>query len=212
VLMQVSAIAMDYGGVTVQMPRALLNDLMGDGDVASGANLLVASDARADFYKAVARMPQVVSAGSRDDTVAMFRSAVSAALITEMTFFLGFAGAIAFGIAFNISRIELSDRARDLATLRVLGFTPVECSYILGGEIVLLSLVATPAGILGGIGLAHLMSMGFAAQELYLQLTITPHGLAVAFTVYLGAIVVAMALVAQRIWHFDLVAVLKTRD
>jgi putative ABC transport system permease protein len=208
----VSAIAQDYAGLTAYMARHALNRLMADGDLASGADLIVASDRRGDFYRAIATMPQIVSAGSRDDTVATFRSAVSAVLTTEMTFFLGFAGAIAFGIAYNISRIALTDRARDLATLRVLGFTPIECAYILSGELVLLALIAVPIGILGGFALAKALVTAFARQDFYLPFTISPSGLGLAFTTYLAAVMLATVMVAQRIWQFDLVAVLKTRD
>jgi putative ABC transport system permease protein len=208
----VSAIDQDYAGLTAHMTRHALNRLMGEGDVASGADLVITTDHRGDFYRAIARIPQIVSAGSRDDTVAMFRSAVTAAMTIEMAFYLGFAAAIAFGIAYNISRIALTDRARDLATLRVLGFSPIECAYILCGELALLALIATPIGLAGGLALAHALVAAFTRQDFYLPFVISSGGLGLAFAAYLAAVAVAAALVAQRIWHFDLVAVLKTRD
>jgi hypothetical protein len=139
------------------------------------------------------------------------RSAVAAVLTTEMAFFLGFAAAIAFGVAYNISRIALADRARDLATLRVLGFGRAECAYILS-ELGLLALAATPLGVLGSFALADALITAFTRQDFYLPFHITAKGLGVAFTTYLSAVILAAALVAQRIWRFDLVAVLKTRD
>ena len=185
---------------------------MGEGDLASGADLVIATDQRGDFYRAIARIPQIVSAGSRDDTVATFRSAIAATMTIEMTFFLGFAAAIAFGIAYNISRIALTDRARDLATLRVLGFSPIECAYILCGELMLLALVAAPIGLAGGFALAHALVTAFTRQDFYLPFVISSGGLGLAFATYLAAVALAAAMVAQRIWRFDLVAVLKTRD
>ena len=88
----------------------------------SGAELLVAPDARPSFYKAIERTPQIVGASSRDDTVKGWRQAMAEAFRTTMSFYVGFAGAIAFGVAYNMCRISLSERGRDLATLRVLGF------------------------------------------------------------------------------------------
>jgi putative ABC transport system permease protein len=211
-LLPVSAIDQDYAGLTVHMDRVALNRLMGESDLASGADLVIAADQRDAFYRTLAHTPQIVSAGSRNDTVATFRSAVAATMTTEMTFFLGFAGAIAFGIAYNISRIALSDRARDLATLRVLGFSPAECAYILSGELVSLALVAAPIGVAGGFGLAHALVAAFTRQDFYLPFVIGPSGLGLAFTTYLAAVILAAAMVAQRVWRFDLVAVLKTRD
>ena len=211
-LLPVTAIADDYAGLTAYMDRDALNHVMGDGNVASGADLLVAEDERGDFYRAMARMPQAVGAASRADTVASFRSAVSAALTVEMTFFLGFAAAIAFGVAYNVSRIALADRARDLATLRVLGFDPMECAYILSGELLFLALSATPFGLLGGVALAKALATAFARQDFYVPFVISPRGLGLAFVVYLSAVVIAAALVVQRIWTLDLVSVLKTRE
>ncbi len=211
-LLPVTAVAQDYGGLTAQMARRELNRAVGEGDLASGADLTVRGDERSAFYRAVARTPQVVSAGSRDDTVRSFRSTVTAAMLIEMVMYLGFAAAIAFGVAYNISRIALADRARDLATMQVLGFRPVECAYVLGGELVLLALAAIPMGIAGGVGLGAALVQAFTRQDFYLPLAISAHGLGVAFAVYVAAVVLATGLVCQRVWRLDLVSVLKTRD
>jgi putative ABC transport system permease protein len=211
-LLPVTAIANDYAGLTAYMTRSALNRAMGDGDLASAADLLLATDRRGDFYRAITSMPQIASAASRDDTVASFRSAVSQALTIEMSFFLGFAAAIAFGVAYNISRIALADRARDLATLRVLGFGPMECAYILTGELLFLALVAMPLGAWGGTVMAHALVTAFARQDFYLPLALTTRGLGISFATYLAAVVIAALLVVHRIWRFDLVAVLKTRE
>ena len=133
-------------------------------------------------------------------------------LTFEMSFFLGFAGAIAFGIAYNIIRIALADRARDLATLQVLGFGHAECAYILTGELLLLALVALPVGVLGGLGLARALANAFARQDFYVPFVLTSQGLGISCGAYLAAVGIAAALVARRIWGFDLVAVLKTRE
>jgi len=211
-LLPVTAISDDYAGLTAYMARDALNRAMGDGDMASGADLLVAPNIRGDFYRSLARIPQVVSAASRDDTVASFRSAVSDVLTIEMSFFLGFAGAIAFGLAYNISRIALADRSRDLATLCVLGFGPAECAYILSGELVFLALLATPIGVAEGLALEKLLVNAFTRQDFYLPFLVTPQGLGIAVTTYLSAVILAAGLVAQRIWRLDLVTVLKTRE
>jgi putative ABC transport system permease protein len=211
-MLPVTGIADVPMGLTAYMARPALNRIMADGDLASGVDLLLNTDQRGEFYRAIARLPQVVSAASRDDTVASFRSAISQVLTVEMTFFLGFAAAIAFGVAYNISRIALADRARDLATLRVLGFGRIECAYILAGELLWLAVVAVPFGIGGGVALAHTLANAFARQDLYLPVVITPGGLGRSCGVYLAAVTTAAALSVQRIWRFDLVAVLKTRE
>ena len=59
-----------------------------------------------------------------------------------------FAGVIAFGVVYNAARVSLSERSRELASLRVLGFTRAEISLILLGELALLTLAALPVGAL----------------------------------------------------------------
>lgn len=212
VVLPVTGMSRDYAGLGVFMDRLQLDRLMGDGDVATAAGLLVAADARPQFYAAVERTPQIVAAVSRADTVSAFRSAMLQTLTTEMTFYLAFASAIAFGIAYNICRINLAERGRDLATLRVLGFDQSECAYILAGEMLLLALAAGPLGVLGGQGLAQLLVQAFQHQDLRLPAVITPDAYGRSLLTYLLAVAVATALVTRRIWVLDLVAVLKTRE
>ncbi len=212
VVLPVTALAQDYAGLSAFIARDALNRLMGDGDVASGASLLTAADQRPAFYRAIERAPMIAAAASRADTVAAFRTTVAQAVNVEMGFFLGFAGAIAFGVAYNVSRIALVDRARDLATLRVLGFDQLECAYILLGEILFLALLATPLGVLGGIGLAKALVVAFSRQEMQFPFIITARGYGMAFAAYLAAVLAAVALVGRRIWSLDLVTALKTRE
>jgi putative ABC transport system permease protein len=199
-------------GETAYIRRDEINKLMADGDLVSAVDVVVDPGRRAEFYRALSSVPQVVSAASRDDTVASFRSATLEAMLIEMSFFIGLATAIAFGVAYNISRIALADRARDLATLRVLGFGRAECAYILAGELSALAVVAAPLGLLGGVGIAHALIAAFTNQGLYLPLAISAHDVGVSCAVYGGSIVTAVLLTARRIWTFDLVSVLKTRE
>lgn len=212
VVLPVTGVSRDYAGLGVFMDRAQLDRLMGDGDVASAAGLLVAADKRPAFYDAVERTPQIVAAVSRTDTVAAFRSAVVQTLTTEMAFYLAFASAIAFGVAYNICRINLAERGRDLATLRVLGFEQGECAFILAGEITLLAFLAIPVGLFGGRGLAQLLVQAFQHQDLRLPAIITPGAYGLSILVYVVAVGVATALVTRRVWTLNLVAVLKTRE
>jgi len=210
--LRVTGLANDFSGDAIYMSRPMLNHLLAEGDVANAAHLLVASDRRRDFYTALQRIPQVISAGSRDDTVASWRRALIEAFRVSMTFYVGFAGAIAFGVAYNMSRVTLSERARDLATLRVLGFRRRECAYILLGELMVLALAALPLGLVGGHELARGLVTAYARDELRLPFTLTAESYAVSLTAYVAAVALAAAIVGRRIWGLDMVAVLKTRE
>ncbi len=71
-----------------------------------------------------------------------------------------FSSVIAFGVVYNAARISLSERSRELASLRVLGFTRAEISLILLGELGVILLVAVPAGLLLGYALAGAVGAG----------------------------------------------------
>jgi putative ABC transport system permease protein len=208
----VTGLAQDYSGYAAYMPRATLNRLMGDGDVANGAQLMVAADLRPAFYRALERAPFVVGASSRDDTVRAWRQAMTEAFRVNITFYVGFAAAIAFGVAYNLVRISLAERARDLATLHVLGFAHGECAYILAGELAIIVLAATPLGLAGGHLLAHALGAAYSRDELRLPLIITARSYGLSLAAYLAAVAAAALLVVWRVWRLDLVAVLKTRE
>jgi len=208
----ITGLARDYSGFSAYMDRRELNRLMGEGDVANGAQLLVAPDRRQAFYRALEAMPQIVGASSRDDTVAAWRQAMAEAFRVTITFYVGFAGAIAFGVAYNTCRISLSERSRDLATLHLLGFGHGECAYILVGELVLLALAAVPFGVLGGQALAHGLVAAYSREDVRLPAVINARSYGVAVAAYLAAVVIGGGLVARRVWGLDLVAVLKTRE
>ncbi len=212
VILPISGLAEDFSGYAAYIERSTLNQIMGDGDLASGAQLLTASDLDEKFYASVEQRPLIIAASSRDDVSAGYRQAMIEGMRVNMTFYIGFAAAIAFGVAFNTSRIALSERARDLATLQVLGFARRECAYILLGELLALSLFALPAGLVGGVLLARGMVIAFERDGVRLPLIITAQSYGVSLAAFFGAILLAAALVGPRVWKLDLVAVLKTRE
>jgi putative ABC transport system permease protein len=208
----VVALASDFSGLNAFLPRATLNRMLGEGDLASGADLLTVPDSAATFYRHIETIPQIVAAGSRDDTVGVWRRTMARTFVISMVFYLGFAGAIAFGVAYNTGRITLAERSRDLATLQVLGFTRPECAYILFGEMGLLGLLATPAGLLLGRGFAHTLAALYSREEVRLPVLITAHTLGVSLAAYAAAITLAALLLVRRLWRLDMVAVLKSRE
>ena len=211
-LLPVTALSQDYSGYAAYIDRRRLNRLMGEGDVISGAQLLVAADARPAYYAAVEDAPQIVGSASRDDTVASWRQAMSEAFSTTITYYVGFAAAIAFGVAYNTSRISFSERARDLATLRVLGFGPWACVYVLAGELMVLTLLAVPLGALGGQALAHGLVAAYSREEVSLPAMINARSYGIALAAFVTAVLLAGGIVVRRVWTLDLVHVLKTRE
>ena len=209
---QVVALSDDLSGLFAYVERRRLNALLGDGDLSSGANLLVAADALPELYRAITRRPQVAGIALRDAIVRNWRTRVAGEMVVTISIDVLFGALIAFGVAYNMGRITLAERSRDLATLQVLGFTPGECAYVLCGELALLALAAAPLGVGLGVGVAHGIAAAFSRDELRLPVVVGPATVGLALSAYAASVAIAAWTVARRVPRMELVAVLKTRE
>jgi putative ABC transport system permease protein len=123
-----------------------------------------------------------------------------------------FAAIIAFGVVYNTTRIALSERGAELATLRVIGFTRAEVAYILLGEVVVVTLAALPLSMTIGYGLAAATVKAFDTDVYRLPLVVTARTYAVSLLTTLVTAVVSALIVRRRLNRLDLIAVLKTRE
>jgi putative ABC transport system permease protein len=155
-------------------------------------------------------LPRLSAITLKDAAIRTFDETMAETIMIFVSFFVAFSCALAFGVTYNAARIALSERGRELATLRVLGFTRAEISYLLLGEIALLTLAALPLGCLIGQGLARLIVTAFKT-ELYRVLFVvdasTYAWVMVVTTIVIG---VSALLVRRRLDWLDLIAVLKT--
>ena len=122
------------------------------------------------------------------------------------------AGLIAFGVLYNTARIALGERGRELASLRVLGFTRGEVAYILVGELALLTFAAIPVGWVVGAGLVQVIVRGLQTELYRVPAYLSTETLASATVVVLLAALISALIVIHRVRHLDLVEVLKTRE
>ena len=149
----------------------------------------------------------------RQAAIDSFNDTIGKIILTFVYFFAAFASALAFGVVYNSTRIALSERGRELASLRVLGFGRATISYILLGEVGLLILIALPLGCIAGWGLAWLITTTAFQTELFrLPLTIDASNYAKAALVVLAAALLSAVLVRRRLDRLDLISVLKTRE
>ncbi len=123
-----------------------------------------------------------------------------------------FASIIAFGVVYNSVRISLSERSRELATLRVIGFTRGEVSYVLLGELALVTIAAVPLGLRLGYGMAAAMLPALNSEMFRIPLVISSDTYALAAMTIVVATIVSAMVVRRRLDQLDLVEVLKTRE
>ncbi len=202
-----------YIGTPVYMEIGTLNRVMRERPAIDGAHLLVDPTAMPALFRALKKTPKVSGVLLRRAVIDTFEETMGKLLLVFVSFFAGFAATLAVGTTYNSARIALSERGRDLATLRVLGFSRAEVSYILLGEVAILTLLAMPLGCLAGYGLvAWVITNAFDTELFRLPLIIEDSTYGYAVLLGLAASIVTAALVRMRIDRLDLIAVLKTRE
>lgn len=201
-----------YIGMPAYMDIRALDRMLLERPSVGYVNLLVDDAERPALLAELKNLPEVSGVMFRQAAVDTFHDTMAETLLIYVGFFAGFAGALGFGVVYNSARIALSERGRELATLRVLGFDRVEVSYILLAEVALLVLVALPVGCLMGRGLAWIMTTAFETELYRVPLVIeaSTYGGSVLFAVAVTAL--SAALVRRRLDRLDLIAVLKTRE
>lgn len=210
--LRVDATVAETMGLNATIERSALNHALGEGDVASGFSLAVDRGQEAALLQATALMPRVAGAFSKA-TLLRNMQQISARNIRIMsTVMTAFAAVIAVGVVYNNARIALSERAWELASLRVLGFTRAEVSSLLLGELALWIAVALPLGMVLGWALVHQLSEWLKTDQFHFPVVILPRTYAWAAVCVAAAGVCSALIVRQRVDRLDLVAVLKTRE
>jgi len=193
------------------MDLHLLNDLMGDGRVLSGANLKVDETELPALYSAVKETPAVSSVALLNTSRQSFRDTLAQNINTMTAMFIALSATIAFGVVYNSVRIQLSERGRELASLRILGFTQGEVMLILFGEIIVLLLIAIPIGWVAGYILAGMVAAGMETELYRVPLVVDRDTYAKAAVVAIVSTLASAVIMRWRIARMDLIAVLKTR-
>jgi putative ABC transport system permease protein len=210
--MVVSAIVDEIVGISAYMDNRALNRFLREGPRVSGAWLLVDPAQVETLNEQLEDTPGVASVSSLRSMLQAFLDTSEEMQATSRTILLLFASVIAVGVVYNSARITLSERARELASLRVMGFTKAEVSTILLGEFAILLIAAIPIGWVLGYYLA-VVALSSVDSDLYrFPVVIQAGTYAFAALVVIVAGVATALLVRRRINHLDLVSVLKTRE
>lgn len=210
--LRVTGVVAEVIGAGAYLELETLHRLMRESAVLSGAALRVEPGARRRLWSVLKRRPGVSSVAVRDVMRASFDRTVAESFRISLASIVGFACLIAAGVVYNGARISLSERARELASLRVLGFTRREVASVLLVEQGSLTLAALPLGTLLGALLCWLMVRRFEAESFRLPFDLRPGTVAVSGLVVLAAAAVSAWAVTRRAARTDLVEVLKVRE
>jgi putative ABC transport system permease protein len=199
-------------GLSAYLDVRTLQRLLREGGTVSGAFLRVDAAAQDELHARLKRLPAVAGTTSRLAALHSFEATIAQSFSIFTTVLVVFACAIAAAMVYNAARIALSERGRELASLRVLGFTRREIAVLLLGEQALLTLLALPVGFAIGYQICRLLSRAYQRELFGIPLVVGNRSYLFALSVVLLSAVVSGWLVRRRLDRLDLVAVLKTRE
>jgi len=202
----------DFAGLGAYMEISSLHRLMREGESVSGAYLRLDENRLDAFLDKVREAPKIASLAVKRAVRGSFQKSTGEMIGMIQGVYFGFAVVVAFGVVYNSASIALSERSRDLATLRVIGFTHGEVVRIMIGEIVFLTVVALPIGLGIGSFLANLIIQTASTETVRLPLILSSRTYATAVLIVVVSATVSCAIVSRRIRMLDLLGVLKSTE
>lgn len=209
---RVAGLASEFIGVSAYMEISGLNRLMEEGPVLSGIFLAVDSTRQRAVLDDLKDRPRVAGITIQKEAIQAFYETLAETLLIFAFINTLLAGSIAFGVVYNSSRIAFSEHSRELASLRVLGFTRGEISYILLGELAVMTLAAIPFGFLIGWEFTRLIAASLASELYRIPVIIETSTYGFVATMVVAAAVISALIMRRKLYRLDLVAVLKTRE
>jgi putative ABC transport system permease protein len=208
----IESVVDEYLGVFAYARLDTLSRWIGEEDVLTGARLIVDPDHAEDLGAALKDQPTVASVSFKSQTVRNFRETIARSQDTSNTVLILFAGIIAFGVLYNAARISLSERERELGSLRVLGFNRREVGAVLAGENLLLAVLALIPGLGLGAFFAWLLTRLYETDLYRFPFVIHADSVLWTILVILFFAALANAAVIRRLNRMDVVEVLKARE
>jgi putative ABC transport system permease protein len=201
-----------YIGSPAYMEIGALSRLMRERPMVSAVHLQIDSNARGALFQRLKTLPMVGAVTLKEAAVSTFNETLAQTLLIFVSLFVFFSCTLAFGVTYNAARVALSERGRELATLRVLGFSRAEISYILLGETALLTCAALALGCACGYALTRLVVGAFETELYRVPFVIERSTYGWAIVACMLATCAAALIVRSRLDRLDLIGVLKTRE
>ncbi|HSH75754.1 MAG TPA: FtsX-like permease family protein, partial [Longimicrobiales bacterium] len=208
----VTDVVEDLLGVSAYMSVEPLRRLTREGPRASGAYLLADAERLDEVNRELKRAPAVASVASPATMLESFESQLEESIFVAIFFIVGFASVISVAVIYNGTRIALSERGRELASLRVLGFTRQEVATLLFGEQAVITLAAIPFGWAIGYALGYLVVSAMASETYRIPLVVSGATYFWTALITIAAATASGLLVRRRLNRMDLIAMLKTRE
>ena len=199
-------------GAPAYMELSALNTALGEPDRVSGAYLRIDTDRATQIYETLKDMPAIAGVSLREEARNAFQRMMDQGAGAMRYIMAIVAAIITFGIVYNSARIAFAERAHDLASLRVIGFTKGEAAFVLLGELAIITLIALPLGGLFGLAMAGAIAQGFSTDLYTIPTFLDAASVGTATLSVILAAAFSGWLVKRDVDRLDLVSALKSRE
>jgi putative ABC transport system permease protein len=208
----VTAIQQSYLGLTAFADFETMTALLGDGRAVTAVNVTTDINQTDTLYRKLKSLPSIASVMLMRASLRTFRETLAQNIHIMMAVYIVLATIITFGVVYNSARIQLSERARELASLRVLGFTTAEVSNILLGQIAFTVAAAIPIGFGLGYVFTYILISGFETELYRVPFIVNRATYGWAAVIVIATSIVSALIVRRRVGRLDLISVLKSRE
>lgn len=209
---RLAALAEDFAGLAAYMDLHALNRLLGEGDIVTSASFTVDRARREAFLQALKGIPRVGAVAIKESLRQEFQNTTAAMMNLIQGVYLILATIVAFGVVYNNAQISLAERARELATLRVIGFSRREVGAVLITELVALALIAVPLGLLLGAAFSAGIVSQVSTEAIRLPLVLTAQNYATAVLIVTIASVTSALFVLRKLDQLNLIGALRAPE
>ena len=202
----------DFAGLSAYMELHALNQMLGEGDVITGASFAIDGPRRNDFLRALKNTPRVSVVAIKESLRDSFKKTTAASINLLQSIYLALATVVAFGVVYNNAQISLAERARELATLRVIGFSRREVGAVLITELVTLAVIAVPLGLLLGTAFSIFLLQQVNTETVRLPIIFTAQNYAIAALVVTVASTISALFVLRKLNQLNLIGALRAPE
>ena len=146
-----------------------------------------------------------------DETIEAYRDMLSSVNMIVVVLVVA-AAALAFIVLYNLTNINITERQREIATLKVLGFTPREVDAYIYRATALLSIIGSLVGLVFGVWMESFVVVTAEVDQVMFGRVIHPSSFVIAFLLTMLFTVFVMAAMRRKLARIDMVESLKSNE
>ncbi len=199
-------------GQGAYMDRESVSRILGEGNSVNLIAMRIDSNEEENLLRKLKTFPKIAGVSTRSGTLKVFNDIMERTTLGTALILLIFSSVIAIGVVYNTAMISLSERAFELGSLRILGFTNSEVFQILAGELIFETFFALPLGCALGYLFAYLMLQTVDTEGFTFPLSISMKTYGYALLMTIGTLIISFFIIYRKVKSMDLISVLKIRE